>query len=141
MQKKYKRLKQALEFRNMKQIELSRLTGISKSLISEYVSGKHFPKDDNIYKICKVLNISEVWLMGLSDNIERMSDEERNEKRKNFYSSNKEVVINSSLNDLKEALDEDIYNLINLTLSLNEESQKELLKRAQELKVLELHKD
>lgn len=58
------RLRQALSIRNMKQSELSELTGIGKSSISTYLSGEYEPKQRNIYKICKALNVNEAWLMG-----------------------------------------------------------------------------
>jgi transcriptional regulator with XRE-family HTH domain len=58
------RLKQALLLRNMKPIELSEKTGISKSAISQYMSGYAKPKQDRIYSICKILDVSEAWLMG-----------------------------------------------------------------------------
>ena len=58
------RLKRALEIRNMRQSDLVEKTGIGKSSISTYLSGEYEPKQKNIYKIAKVLNISEAWLMG-----------------------------------------------------------------------------
>lgn len=42
----------------MKQSELSRLTKINKSSISEYLSGNYQPKYKNILKIAQVLNVS-----------------------------------------------------------------------------------
>ena len=47
------RIKEGLEIRNMKQIDLSRLTGISRSMITEYLKGKYEPRQDNIYLIAK----------------------------------------------------------------------------------------
>ena len=58
------RIKEGLIFREMKQSELVRLTGIGKSSICEYISGEYQPKQRNIYKIAKALNVSEAWLMG-----------------------------------------------------------------------------
>ena len=40
------RLRQALEFRNMSQSELSRLSGIGKSAISQYLSGEYEAKQE-----------------------------------------------------------------------------------------------
>ena len=53
------RLRTALEMRGMKQAELVELTGIGKSSISTYL-----PKQKNIYKMAKALNVNEAWLMG-----------------------------------------------------------------------------
>ena len=66
-----KRLKLALETRNMKQIDLVSATGIGKSSISTYLSGEYEPKQKNIYKISKALNVNEGWLMGLDVPMER----------------------------------------------------------------------
>lgn len=58
------RIKKGLEIRNMKQSELVEKTGIGKSSISTYLSGDYEPKQKNIYKIAKALNVNEAWLMG-----------------------------------------------------------------------------
>ena len=58
------RLRQALEFRNMTQSELSRLSGIGKSAISQYLSGEYEAKQENIYLMSKPLNVNPAWLMG-----------------------------------------------------------------------------
>ena len=53
------RIKQALHLRNMRQADLVNLTGIGKSSISTYISGEYEPKQKNIYKIAKALDVSE----------------------------------------------------------------------------------
>lgn len=58
------RLRMALDMRSMKQSELSELTGIGKSSISTYLRGSYIPKQKNIYKMAKVLNVNKSWLMG-----------------------------------------------------------------------------
>ena len=58
------RLRTALEMRGMKQAELVELTGIGKSSISTYLRGSYIPKQKNIYKMAKALNVNEAWLMG-----------------------------------------------------------------------------
>lgn len=65
------RIKKALEIRNMKQSELVALTGIGKSSISTYISGEYEPKQKNLYRIAKALDVSEAWLMGLDVPMER----------------------------------------------------------------------
>lgn len=59
------RIKEALHIRGMRQSELVEKTGIGKSSISTYISGAYEPKQKNIYKIAKALNVTEPWLMGL----------------------------------------------------------------------------
>lgn len=58
------RLREALDRKNMKQAELSEVTGIGKSSISTYLSGEYEPKQKNIYKMAKALDVNEAWLMG-----------------------------------------------------------------------------
>lgn len=58
------RLRTALEMRGMKQAELVELTGIGKSSISTYLRGSYIPKQKNIYKMAKALNVNAAWLMG-----------------------------------------------------------------------------
>lgn len=66
-----RRLQMALDIRNMKQSDLVETTGIGKSSISTYLSGKYEPKQRNIYKMAKALNINEAWLMGEDVPMER----------------------------------------------------------------------
>lgn len=61
------RLKLALTRANMKPIELSQITGISKSQISNYMSGRYAPKQDGIYLIAQALKVSPNWLMGIEN--------------------------------------------------------------------------
>lgn len=58
------RIKQALTEKGMTQTELARITGLTKSAISHYVSGRYDPKQTPIYLISKALDVSEPWLMG-----------------------------------------------------------------------------
>lgn len=49
------------------------MTGISRSSISEWLSGKYEPKQDKIFIIANALNVDEAWLLGLDVPIERKS--------------------------------------------------------------------
>ena len=57
-------LKKAMLERNMTQAELSALTGIGKSSISQYVSGKNEPKEIPLNKIADALDCSVAFLNG-----------------------------------------------------------------------------
>lgn len=48
----------------MKQIELATLSGISKYSISHYLKGDWEGKQDAVYELARVLDVSEAWLMG-----------------------------------------------------------------------------
>lgn len=58
------RLSDALRIRNIKPIELSEKTGIDKSKISSYMSGRYKAKQDGIHILSKALNVDPAWLMG-----------------------------------------------------------------------------
>ena len=58
------RLREALNIRGMKQIELSEKTGINKGAISSYLSGKYEPKQANVSSLAQVLSVNEAWLLG-----------------------------------------------------------------------------
>ena len=58
------RLREAMQIRNIKPTELSKISGISKSSLSEYLKGKYEAKQTALYNLAKALNINEVWLMG-----------------------------------------------------------------------------
>ena len=49
----------------MKQVDIIERTGINKGALSSYLSGRYLPKQDNIYKLAKALDVNPAWLMGL----------------------------------------------------------------------------
>ena len=80
-----KRLNYILNYKGLKQADLVRQTNLPKSAISQYLSGKVEPKQDNLYIIAEALNVSEAWLMGydtemkktISSNIINLSNQEK----------------------------------------------------------------
>ena len=58
------RLNKAIAIRNIKPIELAEKTGIDKSKISSYMSGRYKARQDGVYLLAKALCVSEAWLMG-----------------------------------------------------------------------------
>lgn len=58
------RISQALKVKEKTPKELSDITGIPISSISQYMSGHVKPKHDRIYLICNALHINEAWLLG-----------------------------------------------------------------------------
>lgn len=94
-----KRIHEALQLRGMKQSDLVSKTGIGKSSISTYISGAYEPKQTNIYKIAKALNVNESWLMGYDVpmekpsfyNIQQKKDFSLIEEEKNLISKYQEL--------------------------------------------------
>lgn len=74
------RLAKALNIRGIKQIELSNRTNIPKSSISLYLKDAYEPKQDRLYEFAKVLNVSEVWLMGYDVPMERSDTQKKNDQ-------------------------------------------------------------
>ena len=74
MAKISERIKLAMSLRGMKQVDLVNITGIGKSSISTYLAGDYKPKQQNIHKIAKALDVSEAWLMGFDVPMERESN-------------------------------------------------------------------
>ena len=93
------RLKNALAYAKMKQIELSRLTGIDRGTISNYVSGKYEPKSDAINKMAIALNVNEMWLWGYDVPMERetktLAEPELNEGEKMLLDLFRRVPVES----------------------------------------------
>lgn len=61
------RFNEALKSADISQVELSAKIGISKQCISDFKKGKSFPSIHTLFSICKVLNISADYLLGLTE--------------------------------------------------------------------------
>ena len=59
-----KRLLEMMEQRGMRQADLVAATGISRSLISSYLSGRYEPKDERLQALATALNCDPMWLAG-----------------------------------------------------------------------------
>ncbi|OYS59721.1 hypothetical protein CBF94_10155 [Limosilactobacillus reuteri] len=65
-----------MNYAGLTQSELARRSGIHRAIISDYVRGKYEAKQDKLYELAKVLNVSEAWLMGYDVKKERRHPEE-----------------------------------------------------------------
>lgn len=61
------RVKQAMTEQGISQSELVKLTGISRSGISQYLSGKNIPRQKALTAIANALNVTSEWLTEGSD--------------------------------------------------------------------------
>ena len=68
------RLREAMINAGKTQADLVRETGIGKSNISRYISGKFDPKSDAVHKLAIVLNVAELWLWGCDVPMERPTE-------------------------------------------------------------------
>lgn len=59
-----KRLLLAMEMRNIRAVDLAKLTGLSQGIISNYKSGRFEASQTNLQKLAVALDVSIPWLMG-----------------------------------------------------------------------------
>jgi len=61
------RLNEALSENNLSQNALARKIFMSQGVVNNYCTGKREPSLDVLISICKVLNVSADYLLGLTD--------------------------------------------------------------------------
>ena len=61
------RFNECLKYGNVKLVELAKAANVSKQCISDYKSGKSVPSIDTLFLICKFLDVSADFLLGLED--------------------------------------------------------------------------
>ena len=65
----YDRFEDLLKRKGMKVADLSRITGLTSTVFSEWKSGKSIPKTDKLIKIAKALNTTVEYLVTGEDSI------------------------------------------------------------------------
>ncbi len=68
------RLQKALDYSNMRQVDLVEKTKLDKTLINKYLSGIMKAKQDKLTILADALNVNEVWLMGYNVPMDRNID-------------------------------------------------------------------
>ena len=63
-----RRLQDALRDKGWSQTDLATEVGLSKGMISLYMSSKSMPESDRLAVIARALEVSPVWLMGANVN-------------------------------------------------------------------------
>lgn len=74
------RLKEALDSRQMRAVDLTEKTGVPKSAVSFYLAGKSQPKADRLYLIARALDVSETWLLGYDVPMARSLESKKNDQ-------------------------------------------------------------
>ena len=74
------RLREILDKKGLRAIDLMEKTGVPKSAISFYLSGKSKPKADRIYIMAQALDISEAWLLGYDVPMDRSLESKKNDQ-------------------------------------------------------------
>lgn len=68
------RIKKALNIRGMKPIDLVEKSGVKKSALSQYMSGKIIPRQNSLHMLATALEVDEGWLMGYDVPMERRTN-------------------------------------------------------------------
>lgn len=71
------RIKEALSLRGMKQVELAEKSGLNQQKINPWINQRWQPKQDSLYKMAKVLDVSELWLAGYDVAMERPKEQKK----------------------------------------------------------------
>lgn len=58
-------LRQAMDERKLKAIDVSRISGIGSGAMSMYLSGARIPKIQTVKKIANAMNVSVLYFLGL----------------------------------------------------------------------------
>ncbi|MCH5164271.1 MAG: helix-turn-helix transcriptional regulator [Clostridiales bacterium] len=61
------RLSQELKTCNLTTVEIAKRVGISPEMVTQYSTTKKLPKLDTFAKICKELDLSANYILGLED--------------------------------------------------------------------------
>lgn len=104
------RLNKIMTIRNVKPIELSNKTGISKSQISHWLSGTYKAKQDSLTILAEFFDVDETWLMGFDV---PMKGEKKGMSKDEELQLLKSVLKEKGfLNDNEEMTEEDFNKLI-----------------------------
>jgi transcriptional regulator with XRE-family HTH domain len=75
------RMREALQASGKTQAELVRETGIDKSAISCYLSGRYEPKQKAMARLARALGVAEMWLWGYDMPMYRTEEQKKNDQR------------------------------------------------------------
>ena len=110
------RLREAMERRGLRAVDLVERTGIPKGTISYYLTGHTKPKADRLYLLARALDVSEAWLLGFDVPSQRTDAQKKNDQLAKLI--------------VKMRTDEDFYETVAALAGLSEtkyQSVKQLL--------------
>ena len=62
-----KRFNEVLKISGKTQVEIAKAVHVTKQCITDYKTGKSVPSIETLYLLCKFLEVSADYLLGLSD--------------------------------------------------------------------------
>ena len=87
-----KRLKEIMDERGMRQVDLATKSGVDRSLISSYLSGRYEPKDDKLQALAQALDCDAMWLAGY-DGLEEDDDVTFLERFRKLNAKDKQTIL------------------------------------------------
>ena len=106
------RLEEALEIRKMKQSDLCRMTGLGNTSVNGWIKNNWQPKKDALYRMARVLDVSEMWLAGYDVPMERPKDIPRFTKAGDHSKEAKRIEYLNRISRLPEEQQNLIFNLV-----------------------------
>ena len=61
------RFNEILKISEKTQIEIAKALNVSKQCVNDYKTGKSFPSLETFYDLCKILDVSSDYLLGLTE--------------------------------------------------------------------------
>ncbi len=61
------RLKEELEYCPLSRVEIAKKIGVSPEMITQYITTKKLPRLDTFAKLCKELDLSAEYILGIKD--------------------------------------------------------------------------
>lgn len=87
-----KRLREMMEQRGMRNVDLAAKTGISSSLISSYLAGRWEPQDEKLKLLADALDCDALWLAGYDD-VEEGEETDFLDVFRNLKAEDKNIII------------------------------------------------
>ncbi|MDR3597687.1 helix-turn-helix domain-containing protein [Clostridium sp.] len=109
------RISKRLSELGLKQIDISKQTGLSKNTVSNYINNVRIPDTESCYKLSKVLSVSMEWILTGNDN---------NKTSINQFTPFIGGGIDANSNILNKTLDKREFQLLNSFSCLNELDKK-----------------
>ena len=107
------RLKEALDYREMRPVDLCNKTKISQSTMSQYLSGYAEPKKKRLSLIADALNVNPTWLMGLNVPMEQ-TEEDLNILKRDYILQDIDNILKAAGYTLVcESYDDDYFTVKN----------------------------
>lgn len=104
------RISEALNIRNMKQVELCEKTKIKKSSLNNWIAQRWQPKQEPLYKMARALDVSELWLAGYDVPMERPIEQKKADE------------LATLIHQLRK--DSELLKILNLAIKLNGSQRK-----------------